>query len=148
MLGASGPERATTLVPTSTATVVVDTARPFTTISVVAECRSFGPAAKEPLGACAGDFDRTGRGSPGCRDDLRGALPHLATSTARCPSTSGGAIHSSGQRSGPGVYGERMAQSSSLRRKRKCASLSSRQRLISTTTAPVRVSTTTTAAAS
>src|SRR5215208_2968152 len=36
VLGASGPERATTFVPTSTATVVVDTARPFTTISVVA----------------------------------------------------------------------------------------------------------------
>ena len=42
----------------------------------------------------------------------------------------------------------RMAQSSSLRRKRKCASLSNRQRLISTTTAPVRVSTTAAAAAS
>jgi hypothetical protein len=59
VLGARDPERATAFVPTSTATVVVDTARPFTTISVVAECRSFGPAAKEPLGACAGDS--TGR---------------------------------------------------------------------------------------
>src|SRR3954454_10989757 len=47
VLGASGPERATAFVPTSTATVVVETARPFTTVS-------FGPAAKEPLGACAG----------------------------------------------------------------------------------------------
>jgi hypothetical protein len=54
VLDASGPERATAFVPTSTATVVVETARPFTTVSVVAECRSFGPAAKEPLGACAG----------------------------------------------------------------------------------------------
>ena len=64
VLGASGPERATTLVPTSTATVVVDTARPFTTISVVAECRSFGPAAKEPLGACAGDSTGRDVGAP------------------------------------------------------------------------------------
>jgi len=46
-LDASGPERATAFVPTSTATVVVETARPFTTVSVVAECR------KEPLGVCA-----------------------------------------------------------------------------------------------
>jgi len=52
VLGASGPERATAFVPTSTATVVVDTARPFTTISVVA--RSLRPAAKESLRACAG----------------------------------------------------------------------------------------------
>src|SRR4051794_8691610 len=64
VLGASGPERATTFVPTSTATVVVDTARPFTTISVVAECRSFGPAAKEPLGACAGDSTGRDVGAP------------------------------------------------------------------------------------
>jgi hypothetical protein len=45
-LDASGPERATAFVPTSTATAVAETARPFTTVSVVAECRSFGPAAK------------------------------------------------------------------------------------------------------
>ena len=64
VLGASGPERATAFVPTSTATVVVDTARPFTTISVVAEFRSFGPAAKEPLGACAGDSTGRDVGAP------------------------------------------------------------------------------------
>jgi len=74
----------------------------------------------------------------------------LPVGTVRGPlSLGGGAILSFGQRSGPGVYGKRrMAQSSSLRRKRKCASLSNRQRLISTTTAPVRVSTTAAAAAS
>jgi hypothetical protein len=64
VLGASGPERATAFAPTSTATVVVETARPFTTVSVVAECRSFGPAAKEPLGACAGDSTGRDVGAP------------------------------------------------------------------------------------
>jgi hypothetical protein len=55
VLDASGPERATAFVPTSTATAVAETARPFTTVSVVAEYRSVGRAAEEPLGACAGD---------------------------------------------------------------------------------------------
>src|SRR5215216_3415557 len=48
VLGARDPERATAFVPTSTATVVVDTARPFTTISVVAECRSLGRRLRNP----------------------------------------------------------------------------------------------------
>ena len=82
-------------------------------------------------------------------EDPRVALASLGYTDLLNDATGGGAILSFGQRSGPGVYGERwMAQSSSLRRKRKCASLSNRQRLISTTTAPVRVSTTAAAAAS
>ena len=48
VLDASGPERATAFVPTSTATAVAETARPFTTVSVVAEYRSVGRAAEEP----------------------------------------------------------------------------------------------------
>ena len=55
VLDASGPERATAFVPTSTATAVAETARPFTTVSIVAEYRPVGRAAEEPLGACAGD---------------------------------------------------------------------------------------------
>jgi hypothetical protein len=53
-LDARGPERATAFVPTSTATAVAETARPFITVSVVAEGRCCGRAAKEPLGACGG----------------------------------------------------------------------------------------------
>jgi hypothetical protein len=64
VLGASGPERATAFVPTSTATAVAETARPFTTISVVAEYRSVGRAAEEPLGACAGDSIGPDVGAP------------------------------------------------------------------------------------
>ena len=64
VLDASGPERATTFVPTSTATAVAETARPFTIISVVAECRSCGRAAEEPLAACAGDSIGPGVGAP------------------------------------------------------------------------------------
>jgi hypothetical protein len=67
VLDASGPERATATVPTSTATAVAETARPFTTISVVAECRSCGPrAAEELLGACAGDSIGPDVGAPVC----------------------------------------------------------------------------------
>ena len=63
-LDASGPERATAFVPASTATAVAETARPFTTVSVVAECRSWGRAAEEPLGACAGDSSGPDVGAP------------------------------------------------------------------------------------
>ena len=63
-LDASGPERATAFVPASTATAVAETARPFTTVSVVAECRSGGRAAEEPLGACAGDSSGPDVGAP------------------------------------------------------------------------------------
>ena len=63
-LDASGPERATAFVPASTATAVAETARPFTTVSVVAECRSGGRAAEEPLGACAGDSTGRDVGAP------------------------------------------------------------------------------------
>ena len=63
-LDASGPERAIAFVPASTATAVAETARPFTTVSVVAECRSGGRAAEEPLGACAGDSSGPDVGAP------------------------------------------------------------------------------------
>ena len=64
VLDASGPERATAFVPTSTATAVAETARPFITVSVVAEYRSVGRAAEEPLGACAGDSIGPDVGAP------------------------------------------------------------------------------------
>jgi hypothetical protein len=64
VLDATGPERATAFVPTSTATAVAETARPFIIVSVVAECRSRGRAAEERLGACAGDSSGPDAGAP------------------------------------------------------------------------------------
>jgi hypothetical protein len=62
---ASGPERATILAPTSTATAVAVMARPFTTISVAAECRFCGRAAEEVWGAGAVDATGAEVGAPG-----------------------------------------------------------------------------------
>ena len=63
-LDASGPDCATALDPTNTATAVAETARPFIIVSVVAECRSCGRAAEEPLGASAGDSSGPEVGAP------------------------------------------------------------------------------------
>ena len=54
-LEASGPERTTAFSPTSTATDVAGTARPFTTISVDADCRFSRRAAEELFGSGAVD---------------------------------------------------------------------------------------------
>jgi hypothetical protein len=65
LFDASGPERATAFAPTSTATAVAGTARPFTTTSVAAECRSCGRAAEELFGAGAVDAGGAEVAAPG-----------------------------------------------------------------------------------
>jgi hypothetical protein len=61
---ASGPERTTAFAPTSTASAVAGTARPFTIISVAAERCFCGRAAEEPLGAGAVDAGGPDAGAP------------------------------------------------------------------------------------
>jgi len=64
VFGASGPERATAFAPTSTATAVAGTTRPFTTISLAAERRLCGRAAEETSGAGAVDAGGAEVGAP------------------------------------------------------------------------------------
>jgi hypothetical protein len=91
---ASGPERATAFAPTSTATAVAATARPFTTTSVAAECRSCGRAAEELFGAGAGDAGGAkvgARGSGAGPAELGGDVFGAASGGVGAAGSSGGA---------------------------------------------------------
>src|SRR5215208_2432720 len=81
--GASGPERVTTFAPTRTATAVAGTARPFTIVSVVAECGVARLPAEGPLrGADVGAGEATG-----AADGSAGGLSAVAGTGAGAVST-------------------------------------------------------------